>query len=344
MFSCVVVGGSGFLGQALVQRLAVNKNKWERIVVFDIKNVTQSRGTGAVVFQQGDIRRQDDLVAAFKDASVVFHCATAAPSAENAKNKEIMYTVNVEGTRNVIEACKICHVRSLIYVSSASVVFRGQDLEGVDESIQIPKRHVDFYTETKAIAERAVLDANSSQLHTCCLRPSGIFGEKDPLFVPTLISNARKGKMKYYIGDGTNRMDWTFVDNVAYALELAADGLQQSSQRIGGQVYFITNDDARPFWGFLGDILQGLGYPRPTRRLPFWLIYILSWLFLWFSRLISPWIQLESDFTPFRILLSVRNRRVSCEKAKRELGYKPIVSMEEGLQRTIAYFSFLRNP
>jgi len=50
----------------------------------------------------------------------------------------------------------------------------------------------------------------------------GIFGENDPLFVPTLVNNAKRGKMKYYIGDGTNRMDWTFVDNVAYALELAA--------------------------------------------------------------------------------------------------------------------------
>jgi nucleoside-diphosphate-sugar epimerase len=91
----------------------------------------------------------DDLVAAFKGATVVFHCATAAPSAENAKNKEIMYAVNVQGTWNVIEACKICHVPSLVYVSSASVVFSGQDLDGVDESIPLPKRHVDFYTETK---------------------------------------------------------------------------------------------------------------------------------------------------------------------------------------------------
>ncbi|GJQ12561.1 hypothetical protein GpartN1_g4352.t1 [Galdieria partita] len=343
MATCVVVGGSGFLGRALVQRLANNKEKWKRIVIFDIKKVEELENIQAVVFHQGDIRRQDDLVTAFKGASVVFHCATAAPSAENAKNKEIMHAVNVEGTWNVIEACKFCHVHSLLYVSSASVVFRGQDLDGVDESIDVPKCHVDFYTETKAVAERAVLDANSSQLHTCCLRPSGIFGEKDPLFVPTLVCNARKGKMKYYIGDGTNRMDWTFVDNVAYALELAADGLHQSSQRIGGQVYFITNDDPRPFWGFLGDILQGLGYSRPKKRLPFWLIYIFAWLFLWLSRLISPWIQLESDFTPFRVLLSVRNRRVSCEKAKRELGYKPIVSMEEGLQRTIEYFSYLRN-
>lgn len=60
-----------------------------------------------------------------------------------------MYTVNVEGTWNVIEACKICQVRYLIYVSSASVVFSGQDLDGVDESMALPSRHVDYYTETK---------------------------------------------------------------------------------------------------------------------------------------------------------------------------------------------------
>jgi len=320
MSTCVVVGGSGFLGQALVrQLLSTKRHKWHRIVVFDIRKAAAQHNNNneeVVIFRQGDIRKVDDLVAAFKGATVVFHCATAAPSAENAKNKEIMYAVNVQGTWNVIEACKICHVPSLVYVSSASVVFSGQDLDGVDESIPLPKRHVDFYTETKAIAERAVLNANSPELHTCCLRPSGIFGENDPLFVPTLVNNAKRGKMKYYIGDGTNRMDWTFVDNVAYALELAADGLEQRPEEIGGQVYFITNDDARPFWGFLGDILQGLGYSRPQKRMPFLLVYILSWLFLWLSRLISPWITLESDFTPFRILLSVRNRRVSCEKVR----------------------------
>ena len=54
-------------------------------------------------------------------------------------------------------------------------------------------------------------------LATCALRPSGIFGEHDPLFVPSLVNNARKGKMKYIIGKGTNMMEWTYVGNVAQA-------------------------------------------------------------------------------------------------------------------------------
>lgn len=104
MPACVVVGGSGFLGHALVKRLVSNKAKWERVVVFDIKKTIQDDTLRTAVFHQGyftvkcnensvsqlvdsDIRRQDDLVTAFKEAQVVFHCATAAPSAENAKNK-----------------------------------------------------------------------------------------------------------------------------------------------------------------------------------------------------------------------------------------------------------------
>eukprot|EP00871_Galdieria_phlegrea_P004935 jgi/Galph1/5442/GphlegSOOS_G4067.1 len=337
--TCVIVGGSGFLGRALVERLLTSR-KWLTIIVFDIKSLPKSLSS-KVKMVTGDIRRQDDLVAAFKGAELVFHCATAAPSAENAKNKESMFAINVEGTKNVIAACKICHIKYLVYTSSASVVFCGQDLDGIDEMIPLPDHHVDYYTETKALAEKAIVQANSSTLQTCCIRPSGIFGENDPLFVPSLINNAKNGRMKFYIGNGKNMMDWTFVDNVAYALELAADALSKNSN-IGGQVYFITNDDPRPFWGFLGTVLEGLGYERPKKHLPFLLVYIIAWMFLWFSRLLSPFVQLESDFTPFRILLSVRNRRVSCEKAKREIGYKPIVSVDEGLERTIKHFDYLK--
>lgn len=67
-------------------------------------------------------------------------------------------------------------------------------------------------------AEKLVLEANMrGGLATCALRPSGIFGEHDPLFVPSLVGNARKGKMKYIIGKGSNMMEWTYVGNVAQA-------------------------------------------------------------------------------------------------------------------------------
>ena len=107
---------------------------------------------------------------------------------------------------------------------------------------------MDYYTETKIRGEQMVLEANGKGgLATCALRPSGIFGEGDVLFVPTVVKNARNGKMKYVIGDGKNLMDFTYVGNVAQAHLEAAAHLSLTSP-LAGSPYFITNDDPLPFW------------------------------------------------------------------------------------------------
>jgi sterol-4alpha-carboxylate 3-dehydrogenase (decarboxylating) len=80
---------------------------------------------------------------------VVFHCATAAPAAANTANRALMHDVNVAGTRNVIAACAAARVPKLVYTSSASVVFDGRDLIGVDESAPYAAKPIDYYTETK---------------------------------------------------------------------------------------------------------------------------------------------------------------------------------------------------
>lgn len=99
-------------------------------------------------------------------------------------------------------------------------------------------------------------------LLTCALRPSAIFGEGDPLMIPSLVDNARAGKTKFMIGDGKNVCDFTYVENIAYAHVLAAEKLSKAVG--GGQAYFVTNDEPRPFWTMMGDILEGLGCVPPS--------------------------------------------------------------------------------
>ncbi len=147
---------------------------------------------------------------------VVFHCATAAPTGAGALNKALMDGVNVTGTRNIVAACQACKVKKLVSTSSASVVFDGRTLSMVDESHPYALKPMDYYTRTKIEGEKLVLAANGvAGVATCALRPSGIFGEGDPLFVPTVAKQAERGKTKYIIGDGSNRMDFTYVGNVA---------------------------------------------------------------------------------------------------------------------------------
>jgi sterol-4alpha-carboxylate 3-dehydrogenase (decarboxylating) len=326
------------LGQHLVRALL--RTGGYQVTVFDIRPAAEA-GVETIV---GDLRKPEGVHEACKGRDVVFHCATASPSASNASNEELMYAVNVRGTEHVVAACKAAGVPKLVYTSSASVVFEGKDLIGVNEDQPYASRPLDFYTRTKVLGETVVLSANGQGLATVALRPSGIFGEGDPLFVPVLIDKAAAGKMKYMIGDGRNVMDFTYVGNVAQAHIQAAEKLVLGSP-VAGRPYFITNDEPRPFWEFLGDICEGLDYGRPRIKLPFGLIFFLACIF---EYLVLPLFRLvgrplaASEFTRNRIRIAASNRRFNISRAKNDLGYSPDVSMDEALQRTLKSFEHLR--
>lgn len=158
------------------------------------------------------------------------------------------------------------------------------------------------------------------------------------------MERAKKGKMKYIIGDGSNLMDFTYVGNVAQAHIQAAEKLSLDSN-LAGKPYFITNQDPKKFWGFMGDILEGLDYGRPYIRLPYLAILILIFIFQYIIMpLIKPFKELKSDLTVNRVKISACNRVFNCDRAKNDFGYAPKVSMEEALKRVIVAFEHLRNP
>jgi sterol-4alpha-carboxylate 3-dehydrogenase (decarboxylating) len=143
---------------------------------------------------------------------------------------EIYKKVNVIGTQTVIDACLSHNVPKLVYTSSAGVVYNGtQNLVDVDERMAIPTVPLDAYNETKAQAEKLVLEANGKGgfLKTCALRPAGIFGEGDRQLLMGLKQVMENGQTKFQIGDNENLFDWTYVGNVAHAHLLASDRLEK---------------------------------------------------------------------------------------------------------------------
>lgn len=345
--SIVITGGAGFLGRHIVEHVVEKCGDRCLVRVMDIRVPDVKDQVAGVEYVTCDLRNADDVHRVVKGASIVIHTATAAPTGANAYNHQLMKSVNVDGTRHIIEACKAHHVKVLVYTSSASVVFEGKDLYLVDEDTPYASNPLDLYTETKIQGEMLVLDAQCDTLSTCALRPSGIFGEYDQLTVPTIVAKAKAGKTKYIIGNGKNMMDWTYAGNIARAHVLAALALfhQGSHAACAGKAYFITNDEPRPFWGMMGDICEGLGYQRPRIHLPYHVImiiacfvqYIILPMFKCFGR------NIETDFTPFRIAVSATNRTFSCARAKKDLGYVPDVSIDAALQRTFQYFEGLQN-
>ncbi|KAK9084178.1 hypothetical protein Scep_030649 [Stephania cephalantha] len=259
---------------------------------------------------------------------VVFHMA--APDS-SINNHQLHHAVNVEGTKNVIDACIECKVQRLIYTSSPSVVFDG--VHGIfngDESMPYPSKHNDSYSATKAEGEALVIKANGKNgLLTCCIRPSSLFGPGDRLMVPSLVSAARAGKSKFIIGDGNNMYDFTYVENVAHAHVCAERALSsEAAGKAAGQAYFITNAEPIKFWQFISLILGGLGYERPRIKIPASVMMPIAHLVELAYKLLGPYGMPVPQLTPSRVRLLSCSRTFNCSKAKDQIGYTPIVSLQ----------------
>lgn len=334
-----VIGGSGFLGRHLIDALLAKSDMDTQISVFDLRPYVHHNpdSSDRITVHTGTVTQLGHLLSACREVDVVYHCVSADPM--DNRNEHLMWSVNVEGTKNVIEACKQCAVPKLVFVSSASVVFDGHHILNADESIPYPSRYIDFYSKTKAEAEKLVLAANHSSLLTCSIRPSAIFGERDPTFVPRLLDAAQQGKTKYIIGDGKTIWEFTYVGNVADACIKAADKLNVDSP-VAGSAYFITNDESTLFWSHIGLILEGLGYEKPSICIPFFVCYILAIIIELIFLLISPLHKPKKPptFSRARVMLLTTHRQLSCAKAKRDFGYRPAVSLKEATDKTIQYF------
>jgi sterol-4alpha-carboxylate 3-dehydrogenase (decarboxylating) len=338
----LVTGGAGFLGRHLVAAL-LETGRYD-VCVLDLRLPEDSARAPGVEYRAGDLRARADVASAVTGAAVVLHAATAAPTGANAYNEALMTAVNVDGTRHVAEACAAAGVQALVYTSSASVVFEGKDLVNIDESQPYAARPMDFYTATKIEGEKVALAANGAGgVATCALRPSGIFGEHDAVQVPAIVRNARAGKLKFIIGSGENLFDLTYAGNVADAHVAAADALLAKglAAPAAGRAFFITNGDPWRWWGYMGDLAAGLGYARPARRLPFWLVYAIACVVQFVAVPLAALLgrRLETDFTPARVAIVACTRTFSIAAARRDLGYAPRVPMGEALARTVAHFA-----
>lgn len=140
------------------------------------------------------------------------------------------------------------------------------------------------------------------------------------------------------ISDGSNLVDFTYVRNVTYGLRLAACKLLQGDTSVCGKAYNITNDEPVHFWSFAVALIVAMGYKRPTVHLPFYLILALSYLISFVCQILGK----QADLSPFKICLAATHHYYSCERAKKELGYVPHVSVEEGLRKTLKSYEHMR--
>lgn len=317
----LVTGGGGFLGLAIVRQLI---NRGDRVVSFSRGDYPQLAALG-VEQRRGDLSDLNALVDAAKGCDVVFHVAAKAGIWGEFKE---YYQANVAGTENVIAACRIHSIDRLVYTGSPSVVFDGSDVEGGDESLPYPSRYEAHYPHSKAIAEKAVLAANSHALATVSLRPHLIWGPGDNHLVPRIVAKGRAGALRR-IGHSPCLVDTVFVENAAEAHLNAADRLAPGAPP-AGNAYFISNGEPVPLWDMVNHILAAAGLPPVTRHVPPVLAYAVGAVceMIWKTMNLSG----EPPMTRFVANELSTSHWFDISAARRDLGYTPRISIEQGLK------------
>ncbi|MGB0257751.1 MAG: NAD-dependent epimerase/dehydratase family protein [Coraliomargarita sp.] len=320
----LVTGGGGFVGGYVIERL-LQRGYTVRSIGRAAQPELEAKGVEVV---RCDLSDAAVVESACYGMDAVFHIAAKAGVWGS---WESFYQPNVIGTRNILAACRANKIGRLVYTSTPSVVFNGQPISGLDESMPYGRDWLCHYAHTKAIAEEEALAANSDDFKVVALRPHLIFGPGDPHLLPRVIESVKLGRLKI-VGDGKTRVDVSYVGNVADAHLDAFDALEQGKG--AGKAYFISQGEPVELWPWLNQILEGLGHAPLTERIALKKAYMAA------SVLEAVWkvLRLKSDppITRFVAVELAKDHYFDISAAKRDLDYEAEVDMQTALEATIS--------
>ncbi|MBX3437900.1 MAG: NAD-dependent epimerase/dehydratase family protein [Planctomycetaceae bacterium] len=321
--NALVTGGGGFLGLYIVEQLVA---RGDRVRVLCRGRYARLDELG-VETVQADLRDGSAVAAACVGMETVFHVA-ALPGIWGPWQQ--FYDINTRGTEHVLRGCRQHGVRRLVYTSSPSVVYDGRPHVNADETLPYPDRYLCHYPHTKALAERAVLAAHDpDRLLTVSLRPHLIWGPRDNHLIPRLIRRARAGRLMQ-VGDGSNLISMSYVENVAAAHLKAADALAAGAP-CGGEAYFINEREPVSLWSWVNDLLSRAGISPVKRRISAKSARRLGAALESFYSVLG--LRAEPPMTRFLASQLSETHTYSVGKAERDFGFLGEIPVEEGLRR-----------
>ena len=306
----LVTGGAGFIGGHITEYLI---SRGHNVTVFDNLSTGRLENLAAVMdditFIQGDIRDKRSLYDAMDGVDHVIHHAAEISTIKSVKEPDACNSVNVDGTLNLLIVARDCEVKRFVLASSSAIY--GDTGSDPQHEGCLP-HPLSPYGASKICGEHyCEVFHQIYGLETVRLRYFNVFGPRQnpnsdyAAVIPKFIDRAYKGQDLHIYGDGTQTRDFVFVENVAYANYLAC-----TAENAAGKVFNIASANSITVTELAKKILSLSGR------------------------------DVDIIYEPPKtgdIKYSVSN----IERATRELGYNPDVSFEDGLQRTIDYFSKL---
>jgi len=316
--SALVTGASGFIGGRLAERLATEEGVRVRAMFRNPKKAERLLKLPLEIVK-ADLLDLPSLRKAINGCDLVFHCAALV---RETGNRNEFFETNVKGTENILKASTEAGVKKFIHFSSVAV-YGLNPPDGADETTPYQPCG-NLYCDTKIASEKAVWVAHQKAgLPVVVIRPTNVYGPNSNPWTVRPIKLVNSGQM-ILINGGTGFCNYVYIDNLIDAT-LASTKRDQSV----GQVYLVTDGNAVLWKEFFGCYAQMAGKPK-MRSVPEWLGKAIALSMEVSSKLNGK----PPKITREAVRFLTRRARFKIEKAKRELGYQPRFSLEEGMKLT----------
>ncbi len=320
----LITGGNGFLGRNLILALHERGDR-VRVLASPTGDTTWLEQRGVTIFR-GDIRNPEALEAPMHDADAVVHLAAIIKVWGSMQDS---YAINVIGTENVCRAALTAGISRFVYTSSAMIYNMAHGKPATEENDLAPLDEP--YSKTKAESDTFVQRMVAEEyLPAVILRLGPLIGPGDSLNFGRTADRLRTGK-GFIIGSGNNIIPFVYTSDVVQAILLALD-----SNNAVGQVYNIGSDQPLTQKEYLSAIAQEMGIAAPRIHVPYQPMYAAGYVAERIAALSAN--RIKPIVTRHGVKIFGANNRMSIDKARRELGYTPQVSIREGVRLTASWY------
>lgn len=314
-----VTGGSGFIGSHLVQKL-VSEGHEIKVLVRKTSN-TKNLKTLNVKLVVGDIRDRESVESLVDDVEIVYHNAAKVYTG----SIDEFWSVNLQGTENMLRACLNRSINKFIHVSSVGVT---GNIKNPPANESHPYNPTFPYDRSKCAAEKLALQYNlKHEMPITIVRPTAVYGPGHHLF-PRFYQAVQKGFFPF-IGSMKNLIHLCYIDNLIQGIMLAADKREST-----GEIYIIGDEKPVTWIEHIKTIAEVIGVNPPSLHVPLSLMKVIiylsefkSWMFGGEPLLTQRWLE---EIT--------KNFAYDITKAKKSLGYNPKISLKEGISRTVKWY------
>ena len=329
----LVTGATGFLGAYVLKEfidnyeiIAIGRNEKK---LLQIKNKYNDKNISVMKVDLSDI----DDVLKLPNVDIVIHCAALSTVWGNKKE---FINDNVLATKNIVKYSKEKGVNKIVHISTPSIYTEKKDRFNIKETEILEHNKLNYYIETKIMAEKIILDAKNDTLEVVIIRPKGLIGIGDTSILPRIIESNKKIGIPIFKDKEDILLDMTSVENVAYSILLCAE-----KSNISGEIFNITNGEPMHKKQLLSYVSKNLGINFKYKLLSFNKIYFVALILEIIYKLFK--INKEPLLTKYTVCTLSFSQTLNIEKAVNILGYRPRISLEDEIKRFGQYYKNNKN-